>query len=150
MLNKLRNKESGFRCQTWQIRCKRNKAAAVDKAFMHSGKQLHKTPPKRSLGHREKIGDARITIRYLRVGYSTGTLRYAPRREGMGTTGTACIPSTEEPRKIKATPSRCADAPPWKVATDCLTRPASSFHSVHMLGEENGMVSRQRALNHQQ
>ncbi|EAW1719654.1 hypothetical protein AHX05_12550 [Salmonella enterica subsp. indica] len=22
MLNKLRNKEYGFRCQTWQIRCK--------------------------------------------------------------------------------------------------------------------------------
>ncbi|OZU34924.1 hypothetical protein CCO32_14535 [Salmonella enterica subsp. enterica serovar Tees] len=39
MLNKLRNKESGFRCQTWQTRCKRNKAA-VDKAFMpHFGKQ---------------------------------------------------------------------------------------------------------------
>ncbi|EBN0943202.1 hypothetical protein DRL27_19910 [Salmonella enterica subsp. enterica serovar Kentucky] len=39
MLNKLRNKESGFRCQTWQTRCKRNKAA-VDKALMpHSGKQ---------------------------------------------------------------------------------------------------------------
>ncbi|EPF8906496.1 hypothetical protein ACSV7T_004506, partial [Salmonella enterica subsp. enterica serovar Typhi] len=39
MLNKPRNKESGFRCQTWQTRCKRNKAA-VDKAFMlHSGKQ---------------------------------------------------------------------------------------------------------------
>ncbi|ENT6109494.1 TPA: hypothetical protein ACX1ZJ_004579, partial [Salmonella enterica subsp. enterica serovar Infantis] len=39
MLNKPKNKEYGFRCQTWQIRCKRNKAA-VDKAFMpHSGKQ---------------------------------------------------------------------------------------------------------------
>ncbi|HFG5236479.1 TPA: hypothetical protein ACGICR_002611, partial [Salmonella enterica subsp. enterica serovar Typhimurium] len=39
MLNKPKNKEYGFRCQTWQTRCKRNKAA-VDKAFMpHSGKQ---------------------------------------------------------------------------------------------------------------
>ncbi|HGJ2960192.1 TPA: hypothetical protein ACJW0Q_004295, partial [Salmonella enterica subsp. enterica serovar Bovismorbificans] len=38
-LNKPKNKEYGFRCQTWQTRCKRNKAA-VDKAFMpHSGKQ---------------------------------------------------------------------------------------------------------------
>ncbi|MIG82649.1 hypothetical protein AH116_03380 [Salmonella enterica subsp. enterica] len=39
MLNKPKNKEYGFRCQTWQTRCKRNQAA-VDKAFMpHSGKQ---------------------------------------------------------------------------------------------------------------
>ncbi|EBJ9969418.1 hypothetical protein D2V71_05270 [Salmonella enterica] len=38
-MNKPKNKEYGFRCQTWQTRCKRNKAA-VDKAFMpHSGKQ---------------------------------------------------------------------------------------------------------------
>ncbi len=135
MLNRQKQRY-GFELQTWRIRCKRNKAA-VDKAFMPcTPTSSHKNSAEAEFGASREIGDAR-TIWYLRVECSFGTLRWHPGAENGNGRVSASSPVRCALRKIKATPARCADAPPWKVTTDCARDQLHHFTPVRHAGPEN-------------